>query len=233
MNGTSAGLAARAACALVLLLSGCATAPPAGVETVSAEGGRVARAPARPPAADDPMSLGSPAAPVALVEYSDYQCPFCRRFHEQVLPQLRREYIDTGKLILVYRDLPLGMHREAMPAALAARCAAREGKFWPMNEALFANQSRLGPALYARLAGQLGLNAERFRACLADPATRQLVRADIGDAQHFNIRATPGFILGRFDGGGLRVERVAIGLVDFDTLAREIDALIAGGAQAP
>jgi protein-disulfide isomerase len=209
-----------------LLIAGCALPAAKQPETVSTVGGHGAAGPAAAPAVPDPMALGRLDAPLVLVEFSDYQCPYCRRFHAEVLPRLRREYIDTGKLRLVYKDLPLDMHREAMPAALAARCAAQLERFWPMNEALFANQAALGAALYTRLAQELALDGERFRSCTADPATRRLVQRDARDARRFGIQGTPGFILGRSAGAGVQVERIARGFADFDTFAREIDALL-------
>jgi protein-disulfide isomerase len=183
-----------------------------------------------PPVRDNPpdeMALGRADAPLALVEFSDYQCPYCARFHAAVLPRLKTEYIDTGKLRLLFKDLPLAMHREAMPAARAARCAGAQGKFWPMNEALFANQARLGAELYARLAEMLALDVETFKACVAHPLTQQLVQRDANDARRLRMNSTPSFVLGRYDGERMQVVREARGFVDFDTLARELDELLA------
>lgn len=217
--------------ALALLLTACAMAPARDAETVSTVGGQGASVPALAPAVPDPMALGRAEAPLALVEFSDYQCPYCSRFHREVLPLLRSQYVETGKLRLMYRDLPLAMHREALPAAVAARCAARQDRFWPMNEALFANQTTLGPALYAQLAERLMLDRERFEACSQDPATRRQVLRDAQDARRFDIHATPSFILGRFDGQGLRVARIASGFTDYPTFVREIEALLAETAK--
>jgi protein-disulfide isomerase len=207
---------------------GCALRQPADVQTVSPVGA-TAGAPAadRPPAPPDARSLGSETAPVAIVEYSDYQCPYCRRFHEGVLPGLKRQYIDTGKVRLFFRDLPLTMHREAMPAAIAARCAADQGQFWPMNEALFARQPELGDALYRELARNLKLDRDRFEACSHDPATRRRVDRDVREAAVYGVTGTPSFMLGRYENGRMEVRRVARGYVDFDGFAREIEQLLA------
>jgi protein-disulfide isomerase len=190
-------------------LAGCATTPPVH------------------DSAPELMALGRADAPLALIEFADYQCPYCARFHANVLPRLKSEYIDTGKLRLLFKDLPLSMHREALPAARAARCAGAQGKFWPMNEALFANQARLGPALYARLAEGLGLDVEAFKACVGNFLTQQLVQRDADDAHRIGINSTPTFVLGRYDGERMQVVREARGFVDFDTLARELDELLA------
>jgi protein-disulfide isomerase len=180
--------------------------------------------------ASEPMALGRADAPLALVEFSDYQCPYCARFHAIVLPRLKSEYIDTGKLRLLFKDLPLSMHREALPAARAARCASAQGKFWPMNEALFANQRRLGPDLYDRLARGLALDVEAFTACLTNPLTEKMVQRDMNDARRLHINATPSFVLGRYDGERMQVVREAHGFVDFEILARELDAQLAAPA---
>lgn len=214
--------------ALVIGLAGCQSAPPPEVELVTPVGGRgVPSAPAEP-AVQEARGLGRPDAPVAIVEYSDYQCPVCRRFHLEVLPRLRARYIDTGQVQWFFRDLPLSMHREALPAALAARCAADQGKFWPMNEALFARQAQLGAALYPQLAQQLALDGGRFNTCMASPDTRRRVQRDAREAQQFGITGTPGFLLGRYDGERLEVARSATGFADYETFAREIEQLLAG-----
>jgi protein-disulfide isomerase len=181
-------------------------------------------------AAPEPMALGRADAPLALVVFSDYQCPYCARFHAAVMPRLKSEYIDTGKLRLLFKDLPLSMHREALPAARAARCAGAQGKFWPMNEALFANQARLGADLYVRLAEALTLDVAAFKACVAHPQTQKLVQRDASDARRLRISSTPSFVLGRYDGERMQVVREARGFVDFDTLARELDAQLVAPA---
>lgn len=212
--------------ALAAGLAACAMQASQDVQTVSSVGATASPA-SHAPAEPDPRSLGRDTAPVAIVEYSDYQCPYCQRFHVGVLPRLKSEYIDTGKVKLFFRDLPLTMHPQALPAAVAARCAAQQGKFWPMNEALYARQSELGPALYTRLAGSLELNGERFKRCFDDPATQRLVRRDAHEAAGYDISATPTFLLGRYDGARVEIRSVAKGFADFDGFARAIDALLA------
>jgi protein-disulfide isomerase len=175
----------------------------------------------------DVMALGRADAPLVLVEFSSYQCPYSARFHATVLPRLKREYIDTGKLRLLFKDLPLSSHREAQPAARAARCAGAQGKFWPMNEVLFANQKRLGADLYVKLAEELALDLEAFKACVADPLTQQLVLRDYNEARHLRFNSTPSFLLSRYDGERTQAIREIRDDVDFDALARELDAQLA------
>jgi len=188
-----------------------------------------ATVPARP-AAPDPMTLGSARAPLAIVEFSDYQCSYCRRFHAEVLPALRKAYIDTGKLQLIFKDYPLSMHREALPAALAGRCAAAQGKFWPMNELLFANQDRLAGALYPKLAATLALDVEAFKRCLLDPTFTAAIQRDQQQALDLGVNATPGFLIGRRLPEGLQIERVGTGFIDFAALSMELDKLLAAPA---
>ena len=99
------------------------------------------RGPARPTTAKvetkDSPSLGDPEAPITLVEFTDYQCPFCRRFYTNTLSKIKAQYIDTGKVRLVLRDLPLAFHSKARPAAKATHCAGEQGKYWEMHDALF------------------------------------------------------------------------------------------------
>ena len=88
--------------------------------------------------------LGDSTAPLTIVEFSDFECPCCRRFHEQVLPALKREYIDTGLVRFIHKDLPLPFHRQARPAAAAARCAGEQNRYWDLYSALFDQQTCLG-----------------------------------------------------------------------------------------
>ncbi len=211
---------------LFLALAACAAGERQDAELVSLAGGRSAASAPTRPAPPDPMSLGRADAPLMIVEFSDYQCPYCRRFHAEVLPALRQHYIDTGKVRLVFKDLPLAMHREALPAAIAARCAAAEGKFWEMNEALFANQGKLAPELYPRIVASLGLDAKVFERCQADPVTTQVVKRDAREAQQFGLTATPSFLIGRREGERLRIERIGRGFAAYSVFAQELDQLL-------
>lgn len=220
--------------ALLISLLGCAgPATRDDVALVSTVGERPATSvPPSRPMPPNPMALGSANAALTIIEFSDYQCPYCRRFHEQILPALRRTYIDTGKVQLIFKDFPLSMHPQAMAAALAGRCAAAQEKFWPMNALLFAHQDKLEAALYPRLAQTLALDVEAFKKCMRDPALREIVRRDQDQARSLNIDATPSFLIGRMQGERILVERVGRGFTDFATLSSEIDKLLADGASA-
>lgn len=217
--------------AILTLLLGCAgSANQYDAALVSTVGERpaISSSPARamPP---NPMALGSASAALTIIEFSDYQCPYCRRFHDEVLPALRQAYIDTGKVQLIFKDFPLSIHPQAMPAALAGRCAGTQGKFWPMNALLFAHHDKLEATLYLQLAQTLGLEVEAFKKCMQQPAMRQAVQRDQNQARGLNINATPSFLIGRMQGERMLIERVASGFVDFATLSSEIDKLLADG----
>src|SRR3990167_11376713 len=107
---------------------------------------------------DDDAVLGDPDAPVTIVEFSDFQCPFCGSFFAQTLPLIKKNYMDKGKVKMVYRDFPLSFHPEAQPAAEADECAHEQGKFWEFHDGLFNNQQYLGEVLYMDLAEKHGLD---------------------------------------------------------------------------
>ncbi|MFQ6134874.1 MAG: DsbA family protein, partial [Nitrososphaerales archaeon] len=121
--------------------------------------------------ADDDPFLGSPDAPVTIIEFSDFQCPFCRRFFENTLQEIKRNYVDTGKVKFVYRDFPLAsMHPFAEKAAEAANCASDQDRYWQYHDLLFENQPvwAAGNATveFKKYASTLGLDEEQFNLCL-------------------------------------------------------------------
>lgn len=154
---------------------------------------------------DDDAFLGKKDAPVTIVEFSDFQCPFCRNFAKDTLPQLKKEYIDTGKARLVYRDFPLSFHPGAIPAAQGAECAKEQGKFWEMHDTLFAEQGKQGTGTIQftvddikKWAVQSGVNAAKFNQCLDSGKYKQEVEKDIADGTAAGVSGTPStFINGR------------------------------------
>ena len=143
-------------------------------------------------------SLGAADAPLTLIEFSDYQCPFCRRFMETTLPELQRDYINTGKLRYVFRDFPLDrLHPQARKAAEAARCAGEQGKYWEMHDLLFRNQKALQVESLTGYARQLGLKAPAFDACLAQGQYAPDIQQDLNEGTAAGVQGTPGFVLGK------------------------------------
>ncbi len=148
--------------------------------------------------------LGRKDAPLTMVEFSDYQCPFCRAFHTGAYGKIKKEWVDTGKLRLVSWDLPLEFHSNAAKAAQAARCAGEQNKFWEMRDLLISNAAQLeGEAIvgYARQVPRLDL--ERFKGCVgANKYSSEIKKAaDVANAQ--GISGTPSFLLGKTNGDQL------------------------------
>jgi protein-disulfide isomerase len=195
--------------------------------------GAPAAAPAEPPGphvselALDPGSpvVGSADAKVAMVEFTDYQCPFCARFEEHSLPRIKASYVDTGKLKIIVRDLPLDFHENAVGAALAAKCAAAQGAYEPVRQGLFANQQSLGPPLYKQLAEKSKLDMGKFDACLGDAANAEAIRADSTYAASIGVTGTPSFFIGRVEGNKLVDVQTLVGAQPFETFAAIIDKL--------
>jgi protein-disulfide isomerase len=175
---------------------------------------------------DDSMRLGSPSAPIVLVEYSDIQCGFCGRFARNVLPELKQRLIDTGSVQLVFRHLPLSNHALAPKAAEALECARSQGRFWEMHERLFAERADLTNDGLRNHATTLALDAEAFDACLTGGRYGAKVKADALEASSLSIRATPTFLLGTL----LQSDQVRpvvryTGLQSFDTLSDAVTEL--------
>jgi protein-disulfide isomerase len=173
---------------------------------------------------NDPR-LGSATAKIGIVEFSDYQCFYCRDFHRKQFERLKKEYIDTGVVQFIYKDLPLRMHPQAVPAAMAAHCAGAQGRFWDMHDALFANQDRLGQNLFLELARQLNLDEVKFNACLKSQAHVQGIGQDVSTARMLGFTGTPSFLIGKIEGDTLTVVRWSRGALAFEMFAQEIEKL--------
>ncbi|HUA32070.1 MAG TPA: thioredoxin domain-containing protein [Candidatus Binataceae bacterium] len=137
-------------------------------------------------------SMGSADAPVTIVEFTDFQCPFCKR-SEDTVKQIQQKYGD--KVRLVHMDYPLSFHAHALDAAEAARCANAQGKFWPYRDALFANQGKLAPADLKATAKQLGLNTKQFDACFDSGKYKKDIEADMAQGNKLGVDGTPAFFI--------------------------------------
>jgi protein-disulfide isomerase len=193
---------------------------------------RVAVRPAAPPPPesvklDENRALGSADATVAIVEFSDYQCPYCERFFSQTFPKLEESYINTGKVRFYFRDFPLiQIHPQAKSAAIAANCAGRQGAYWKMHHGLFTNQAELGTALYQKLAQDLSLNLSAFEACLVEPAESQKVDGDLAYGETLTVQGTPHYFVGKVqDGQLINVLRVN-GAQPYELFSKVLDSLL-------
>lgn len=145
------------------------------------------------------VQLGEDDAPVVVREFADYQCPACARFAVS-MDQLKSEYIDTGKVRLVFFEMPLAQHSNAMPAAIAARCAGNQDAYWGMHDALFANQASWSATsdpsdLFIAYAEDLGLHEGRFERCLTSEQPRAKVEDSLAVARQLRVSSTPTVIV--------------------------------------
>jgi len=174
--------------------------------------------------------LGRESATIGVIEFSDFECPFCRRHAETTLPVLAQKYIDTGKIRYFFVDFPLDMHPNAESAAVAGACAQAEGAFWEMRAALFGAQSALDEQTYTRLAADLDLDAKAFAACRRDPRVIAAVRERVRLGESLGVRGTPAFFIGRVRDGLLQ-DAVPVGGAQPVAVFEEIlDAFLDGPA---
>lgn len=180
---------------------------------------------------DAPM-LGDRAAPVTLIEFTDYQCPFCKRLSQDTLPEIRKAYVDSGKVRYVTRDLPLSIHKKAPKAAGAANCAGDQGKYWQMHDSMFAHEDQLDPERLVAQAGELGLDVEAFKSCLERGKHKARVDASAAEAGKLGITGTPTVLVGCSDGDKVKDLKVVRVAQPFATYRAQIDELLTEAAQA-
>ena len=166
--------------------------------------GAIATAAPRAYAQADGQSIGDPNAPVKIEEYSDFQCPYCRVFHEETFPQILRDYVQTGLVYFTYRNFPIvdsrSATKESTNAAKASVCAGQQGKFFEFHDLLFANQTgeNIGDFAERRLyamADMVGLEADAFDACYRDSAAGDAVDQDKAAGLRAGVNSTPSFLI--------------------------------------
>lgn len=145
---------------------------------------------------DDPVK-GNSDAPVTIIEFSDYQCPFCGRFFKTTLPEIEREYIKSGKVKYVFRDFPLEFHKQAPKASEAANCAGDQGKYWEMHDKLFENQSDLKLEKLKQYATEIGIDSKSFDTCLDSGKYAGEIEKDLEDGKRAGVSGTPSFFIGK------------------------------------
>jgi len=158
-----------------------------------------------PISVDDDPSIGPEDAPITIVQFAEFQCPYCGRA-KQVLDQVMKKY--EGKIRMVYRDFPLSFHDRAIPAAIAANCAGEQDNYWGMFDALMGNQRALSDADLTRHATSLGLDLDKWNTCRKDPAQEQEVQKDFEDGTKAGVQGTPAFFInGIFLNGAVPLEQ--------------------------
>jgi protein-disulfide isomerase len=172
---------------------------------------------------------GAESAKVTLVEFSDFQCPFCARFHNNTLPQIQKEYVETGKVRHVFRNLPLeSIHPQSFKAHEAALCASDQGKYWEMHNLLFANQQALAPDQLVGHAKTLGLDAAAFQKCLDSGKQAARIRTDLEEAGRLGVNGTPAFLVGvAMPDGKVKTVRFVSGARPYADFKAAIEAALA------
>jgi protein-disulfide isomerase len=186
--------------------------------------------PSAPVSLDGAWTAGSKSAKVVIIEYSDFQCPYCVKVARDGLPEIRKRYVDSGKVLLAFRHLPLEqMHPFALKAAETAECAGEEGKFWEMHDKLFAfaNPAQLNDASLRQASSELALGGQRFDSCLAGTKTKK-VRDEAKAANSLAVLGTPTFFFGlMLPDGRVSVTQRLSGALPVAQFEQVLDGLLA------
>jgi protein-disulfide isomerase len=204
-------------------------ASPAGRPPAPTRGERVAPLPLTPVSISGAALNGNGGAHVAMIEYSDFQCPFCRRFVSDTLPSLRREYIDSGRVLLAFQNEPLEqLHKNALRAAQAAECALQAGIFWPFHDRLFAESGGLDDDSLRQDASAVGIQPTQFEPCFASEATAARVKAAETAGHEVGVSSTPTFLIGvRQSDGSVKVLKRIAGAVPLSEFQAAINDVLA------
>ena len=159
--------------------------------------------PTLPPVKAEGYLLGSPTAPVEVIEFADFECPGCGQFATLTEPDVRTKYVNTGKVRMRYMDFPLQMHPNTWDASLAAACANDQGKFWAMHDVIFQNQDRWNGeatrrprSVLADFAKGIGLDMDKYDACMKADTHRAQVQAHLQEGERHQVNQTPTFLIG-------------------------------------
>ncbi len=152
--------------------------------------------------------IGEQDAPVTLVQFTDYECPYCARFFKDALKGLRADYIDQGKLNLVVRDLPLAFHANAIGAAHATRCASEQNMFIEMHDKLYLHPKALEKEKLSGYAEQVGLNRKKFDTCMQSEKYIAAINEGVTEIQSLGISGTPTFVLGKAKDGKVKGNKI-------------------------
>jgi protein-disulfide isomerase len=173
----------------------------------------------------DKPALGNDTAPVTMVEYSDYQCPFCKRYFDTVYPALKKEYVETGKLKIVFRDFPLAaIHPYARKAHEAAHCAGEQGQYWKMHDTLFQKASDLSLASLRQYAELAGFDTQAFNSSLDSGKYSARIDEETSEGTRIGVRGTPTFIIRPTGSGGTITGKLLVGaqaLLQFKALIED------------
>lgn len=182
-------------------------------------GGEVVEPSSVPVVTDDDHIRGDKNAEITVIEYSDFECPFCSRFHP-TMQQVMTDY--SGKVRWVYRHFPLSFHPEALPAANASECAAEQNKFWEYADKLFENQDSLSSDYYKKLATELGLNVNQWQGCFDGSKYADKIESQSAGGASAGVTGTPGSFIVDQDGNAIPIK----GALPYSSVAAAIDQLL-------
>jgi len=170
------------------------------------------------------FSMGDAKAPLVMVEYTDFQCPFCQQFHNTAFAQIKANYIDTGKIRFVSRDFPLDFHDNARRAATASRCAAEQGKYWEMRHVMIVNADQLKPDKLMSYAEQVKMDTGKFKTCLDSDKYKAQIDQDVAEGGVAGVQGTPSFVIGYLENDKLSGVRLvgAMPYAQFDAKIQEM-----------
>jgi protein-disulfide isomerase len=179
------------------------------------------------PLGDSP-TMGSPSAPVTMIEFSDFQCPFCGQYYTQTLPEVEKNYIDSGKVRFVFKNMPLdNLHPNARAAANGAECANEQNKFWKYHNKLFESQNswaglpgRNATDTFKQYAADLGLDSNAFNTCVDSGKYADKVNKDYQDGSNYGVSGTPTFFIGNDKRGYVKV----VGAQPFSVFQQQLDS---------
>jgi protein-disulfide isomerase len=205
------------------------------IKAIPARGRGKARAPFKPQdlAVEGAPFLGSADAPVTIVEFTDYQCPFCKRHAKGTMSQLLKEYVDSGKVKYILREFPLrSIHPQAYKLSQAALCANDQGKYWEMHDRFFAGKKPTPNTIDADVEA-LGLDSATFKECYDSEKHKKTVDKDIADGSKLGVRGTPSFFFGK-TAGASKIHATAMlrGAQGFPQFKKEIEKLLNPKADA-
>jgi protein-disulfide isomerase len=174
---------------------------------------------------DKGVAIGAKEAPVTVVEFTDYQCPFCRQFYVKTFAELKRRFIDTGEVRFYSRDLPLDIHPYAMQAAQAGRCADEQKHFWEMRDRMSASDGRLDLDSLSRYAEELKMDVPAFRQCVASEKYKDAIHQDVAEALKNGANGTPSIVIGKTTAEGVDGE-LFVGALPYQLLEKKITAIL-------
>ena len=170
--------------------------------------------------ADDDPFLGNPDAKVTVIEFSDYECPFCGRFWQETYKQIKKDYVDTNKIKFVYRDFPLNFHPLATPAAIAANCVREQTNdetYFKMHDAIFESQNLLSEDFLKQTAQSFEIDMKEYESCINDPAQKAEVEKDFADGASAGVSGTPSFFING---------KLIVGAQPYSVIKAEIEAAL-------